>query len=133
MPDPVTRPLTAGRWVPFVHSIFVEGADLTTASFAMQVRDRWNGGQIRADLDTVTTASAQGLRLVDVTWDDGIPTSEIGIRINETTMQAISAEGAGLDPDADVSCVYDIHVKRTAGMPEIWMRGPFNVQAGSTE
>ena len=133
MPDPVTRPLVAGRWVPFVHSVFVEGVDLTGATFAMQVRDRWNGGQIRADLATVTTASAEGIRLIGVTQANGLPKSELGIRINKSTMQDMSAEVAGIDPDAALELVYDMHVSRTAGMPEVWMRGPFTVEPGSTE
>ena len=133
MPDPVNRALVAPRWVPFVHSVFVEGADLTGATFAMQVRDRWNGGQIRADLGTVATAAAQGIRLAGVTEFDGLTTSEIGIRINQSTMRAMSAQNAGLEPDGSLVLVYDLHVERTSGMPEVWMRGTFTVQPGSTE
>lgn len=132
MIEPVTRPLTAGRWVAFTHSVFVEGLDLTDATFAMQVRDSWNGGALRADLRKVTTASAEGVRLVGVTEINGLSVSEIGIRINETTMETMSAAGAGIDPDADLDLVYDLHVTR-AGLSEIFMRGPFIVQAGSTE
>lgn len=127
--DPVERPLVAGRWVPFLHSIFIEGLDLTGATFAMQVRDNWNGGALRANLTTVTTAAAEGVRLVGVTTVDGLPVTELGIRINETTMEAVPL---GAEPDDDVPLVYDFHITR-AGLPEIAMRGTFTVQAGSTE
>lgn len=129
--DPVTRPLTAGRWVPFLHEIFVEGMDLTDATFAMQVRDDWNGGALRADLDTVATASSEGVRLVGVETVDGLPVSTIGIRINESTMAAIPLDPA--NPDGPASLVYDLQVERTAGLPEVMMRGTFTVQEGSTE
>ncbi|KLE32462.1 hypothetical protein [Aurantiacibacter luteus] len=132
MIEPVNRPLKAGRWVAFTHSVYVEGLDLTDATFAMQVRDSWNGGQIRADLSTVTTAAAEGVRFVGLDTVNGLPVSEIGIRINETTMEAMSAEAAGIDPDADLSLVYDLHITR-AGLAEVFMRGAFIVQAGSTE
>lgn len=129
--DPVTRPLVAGRWVPFLHDITVEGMDLTGATFAMQVRDDWNGGAIRADLDTVATASAEGVRLASVETVDSLPVSTIGIRINESTMAAMPLDPA--NPEGAMKLVYDLQVERTAGLPEVMMRGTFTVQEGSTE
>jgi len=128
---PAEARLTAGRYVPFVHSVFVEGLDLSAATFKGQLRDRWNGGAIRADLATVGSASAEGIRFVALTWLNGRPVSELGIRINKSTMVAVPVDQA--DPEAAVALVFDIHVERTATMPEVLLRADFIVQEGSTQ
>lgn len=129
--DPVERPLTAGRWVPFVHDIIIEGLDLTGATFAMQVRDDWNGGAVRADLATETVAGTEGVRFAGVETVDGVDTSTLEVVIAEATMEAMPLDAA--NPDGPLTLVYDLQITRTAGQPEVMMRGTFTVQEGSTE
>ncbi|RDC59795.1 hypothetical protein HME9302_00015 [Alteripontixanthobacter maritimus] len=128
--EPVeSPPLRAGRFVPFFLTLVVP-LDLTNADFAMQVRDRWNGGAIRADLVTQTTLSAEGIKLESVDTTGEFPESTLKIRINETTMEAMPKNDS--DPDADVTLVFDFHLI-TDNTPAVLLRGPFIVTAGSTE
>ncbi len=124
-----TIPLVANRWVPFIDWIAVEVFDLTGATFSLQVRDRWNGGAIRADLETVGTLAEEGLKL-EVTTVDGLTTSKVNIRINETTMEAIPLAA---DPDGPTALVYDLHCNPAGGQKFVMARGDFTVVEGSTE
>ncbi len=124
-----TIPLVANRWVPFIDWIAVEAIDLTGATFTMQVRDRWNGGAVRADLGTVATLAEEGLKL-EVSTVDGLVTSKVNIRINETTMEAMPLAS---DPDGPTALVYDLHCNPVGGQKFVMARGPFTVVEGSTE
>jgi hypothetical protein len=64
MQSPGRLPLGGDRWTPFVRTLTFEGLDFTGATFKLQVRDRKDGGQLRADLATVGSASAEGVRLI---------------------------------------------------------------------
>src|SRR3546814_7601005 len=75
-------PLAANRWTPFAYSVAFIGYDFTGATFKAQVRDRKDGGFVRADM-TVTLAS--------VTTDEGVPTSTVDLEIPEATMEAMDA------------------------------------------
>ncbi|RSV15201.1 exo-alpha-sialidase [Sphingomonas sp. ABOLF] len=69
-------------------TIIVRGADLTGISVRQQVRDAPDtpGDPIIA-LETVTDASAEGLQLVGVTIEDGLPISTIVGRYSKATMR----------------------------------------------
>jgi len=68
-------------------TIAVTGIDLTGVPMNMQVRpERGTPGPPFIQLGTVATASAEGLKLDSVTVVDGVPTSIIKGRINQTTM-----------------------------------------------
>lgn len=127
--DPVERPLTAGRWVPFMHTLILEGIDATDATFKMDVRDRWNVGQVRASLGMAGSVTSEGIRFVSVETVNDLPISTLNIRINKATMTAMPVA----DPDGPSPLVYDLHIERTYQSPEILMRGAFIVQEGSTQ
>ena len=126
---PANFTVHAGRWVPLVVPVTVTGHDLGASTFRLQVRDRWNGGALRADLRTVTTAAAEGVRLGGVRQENGETISELAFRINESTMEAMPT---GADPDGDVALVYDLQAT-IDGLPTVLMRGPFIVLAGATQ
>lgn len=123
----------ANRFAPHPDYIDFEGFDWTDATVKMQIRDRKNGGAIRANLSQVTTAAAEGVRIDEVFENDGIPTTRIAWRINETTMEAMSAQAMGLEPDTDVSLFLDLHVTPVGGLKFVPIEGVFTVKAGVTE
>lgn len=72
-------------------TIVVTGIDLTGVAMNMQVRlARGSPGVPRIQLGTVNTAAAEGLKLDSVTVVNGITTSIIKGRINQTTMSDAS-------------------------------------------
>lgn len=149
--------IVADRFTPLSRTITVKGADLTGATFKMQVRDRRNGGTVRADLATVVSSSAEGVRLVSVTTstvaehveagrltaaeqaslgladDDDLTISVIGYRINESTMEAMPDGDDGLEADADVPLTWDMHITPSGGLKFVAFAGDFTVKAGATE
>lgn len=127
---PGSLPLVARRRVPFPLQIEVQGLDLTGAVFKMQVRDRKDGGFVRADLVTVSSASAEGVRLIGVETIDDVTVSTIGIRINETTMEAMNA---ATEIGQDAVIWWDMHITPSGGIKQVYFEGPFTVKAGVTE
>jgi hypothetical protein len=81
-------PIAADRAGPCVRTIFFKGLDLTGVTLALEARlNPETPGQASIALGMGDTANAEGLRLVDVTVADGMPTSQVVLRINETTMK----------------------------------------------
>src|SRR3546814_19849610 len=97
-------PLAANRWTPFAYSVAFIGYDFTGATFKAQVRDRKDGGFVRADM-TVTLASA--------TTDEGVPTSNVDLEIHEATMEAMDAATAAGD---DAKTWRDLEIKASGGV-----------------
>ena len=122
--------IRADRWTVFDDGMVIVGVDLTGASYKMQVRDRKDGGFVRADLATVTSGSAEGVRLIDVVTTDSVPTSRLGIRINETTMEAMSA---ATEAGNDGLVWWDIHITPSGGSKFVAAAGRFTIMAGSTQ
>lgn len=124
--------LEANRWTPFVYTIDFVGFDFSTAILlAAQVRDRKDGGTIRANLVAVGTASQEGVRLVNVIYNNGIPTSTISFRINETTMEAMNV---ALEPGEDGNLWWDFHIDPGgSGLKYVALEGKFKVKAGVTQ
>ena len=118
----------AGRYVPYTDYLEIEGYDFTGATVKAQVRDRKNGGQVRADLAQVTTAAAEGIRIDDVVVTEGVPTTRIAWRVNETTMEAMPET----DPGADVELWFDIHLTPIGELKFVLLGGRFLVEAGVT-
>lgn len=151
MEQPGRLPLHGDRWTPFVRTLQFEGVDFTGATFAMQVRDRKDGGELRADLATVATASAQGVRIIyggtdtvanhiaagrieeapeGMAGTDSLTLSLVGVRINETTMEAMTpATEIGDDAEA----YWDLHITPSGGLKDLYLYGPFYIRAGVTE
>lgn len=146
--------IAADRFTPRIDAIDLHGYDLTGAVFKMQVRDRKDGGTVRADLTTVATAGAEGVRLIyagtalvsahvaagrlttqqvaDYGYASGdtLAITQIGYRINESTMEAMpGAAEAG----SDVPIYWDMHVSPSGGTKFVAFAGEFTVLAGVTE
>ena len=114
-------PLQANRWVPFAYSIDFVGFDFTGAVFKAQVRDRKDGGFVRADM-TVSLAS--------VTTAEGVPTSTVSLAIDEATMEAMNA---ATEVGDDAKIWWDLHVTPSGETKFVALEGPFTVKAGVTE
>lgn len=153
MHKPGLLPLAGDRFTPFVRTISLLGVDLTDAVFKLQVRLLPDTpGTPLADLGTVGSASAEGVRLIYGGTDtyanhiaagrwpadeipagseasDSIALSQLGIRINESTMEAM--------PDAtevgdNLDLHWDMHITPDGGLKQRWLYGPFRVRAGVT-
>ncbi|WP_230769539.1 sialate O-acetylesterase [Sphingomonas sp. Leaf4] len=77
----------------------VRGLDLTTIALAMQIRDHGDApGPPLIDLAKVVNGNAEGLRVAGVTIDGGVPVSDVRIRINKSSRQALGYMGEAGDP-----------------------------------
>ena len=84
-------PIAADRAGPCVRTIFFEGLDLNGIPLSLEARLKpETPGAAAIALGIGATANAEGMRLVGVTFTDGIPTSQVTLRINETTMKDAS-------------------------------------------
>lgn len=101
--------LRAKRYEVLRFSIAVIGIDLTGVDMGMQVRlERGTPGAPLIALGTVTTASAEGLKLDSVTIADGVPTSVITGRINQSTMSDATKVPYAGEVGADTVLAYAI-------------------------
>jgi len=136
MITPGNLPLVMQRWTPFDYSIQLPvGLDFTGATAAMQLRQRPDqpGDPI---LSLVNASSAgEGLSFTHVT-DEGVVTSTLRIRINETTGEGILLN-AGKAPTAtkreDLVLTYDIHITGGGFAKTRWYEGTFTLRGGSTQ
>jgi hypothetical protein len=153
MQQPARIDLFGDRYVPLLTTITVLEQDFTGATFNMQVRDRKDGGALRADLDTVANLTLEGVCIVYADTDtvtnhiaagrmtqedadslglagaDNLEVSVLGIRVNEATMEAMPfAEEIG----DDVELVYDLQISPSGGTNDVWVLGSFTVRAGVT-
>lgn len=160
MEQPARIDIHADRWVACVREIAFVGFDFTGATFTAQVRAQKDStGTPLVNLGTVTTSSAEGVRLIYGGTDtitnhiaanrldsvpsgvnaitgqpyqtsDSIPLSSIGIRINETTMEGLPEPD---DLGDDLTLVWDMHITPTSGLKEKYCGGLFLVRAGVTQ
>lgn len=142
----------ADRWTPFVETWQFEGEDWTGATFAMQVR-LFNDapGDPLLSLETVTTAAAEGVRLVyagtatvdahiaagrlnevpeGLASEDSLALSLVGVRINETSMEAMPFPGERGD---NATLAWDLHVTPAGGLKSKLLGGHFTVLSGATQ
>lgn len=155
MESPARVDFGADRYVPFKRTLAFLGYDFTGATFKMQVRDRKDGGAVRADLSTVTLASAEGVRLIyggsdtvanhitagrlkavpnGYTSASTVILSQVGIRINETTMEAMPFGGEiGGEIGDDLELYWDLHVTPSGGDKDLYAAGTFTLRAGVTQ
>ena len=126
--DTGTLALEAQRWTPFVYQIEFQDINLTGATYAMQVRDRKDGGQVRATLAGTATPGAEGVRLVGVV--DG--TSTLEIVIAEATMEAMDIASDAGSPGSDGLAFWDLHITPSGGSKFVALAGDFIVKAGAT-
>ena len=131
MIEPARFALKGDRWTPFVATLEFEGVDLTGATFEMHIRLLPDlGGSPLVDLDTVASASSQGVRLIGVTGAGNEAVSSVGIRINETTMEGLPAASEIGD---DLTLHWDMHITPSGGVKQVWAGGEFIVRAGVTQ
>lgn len=87
-------PIQVDRYGAAVRQIHIRGLDLTGIVMRAQVR---LGGDVPGaplvDLQTVTNANAEGLRLIEVTDENGLPVSHVEMVINETTLERLPYSG----------------------------------------
>lgn len=123
--------LTVQRWTPFDFTIQLPvGIDFSGATAAMQVR-LYRDAPGDPILSLVNASSAgQGLSFTTVTTD-GVPTSFLRIRINETTAEAILLNAA--KPGDDIRLVHDIHITGGGFAKTRWFEGALIIRAGATQ
>ncbi len=146
---PATLPLEGGRWVPFVQSLTFKGVDLSGASYAMHIRLYPDApGSPLVNLAVVGSSNAQGIYPVyadtntvnahiaegrlsavpdGMVGSDSLALTVIQIRVNETTMEALPYPA---ERGKDNSLAYDLHVTPSGRDKQVWLRGPFTVEAG---
>lgn len=122
--------LTVQRWTPFVYQIDFEGLDFTGATMAMQVR-LYRDAPGGALLSLSNAASnAEGLSVTTMAVE-GLTTSTVQIRINETTAEALLLNAG--KPGDDIRVVYDIHITGGGFAKTRWIEGDLIIRAGATQ
>lgn len=152
MQSPGNLPLEDDRFSPFERWLAFVGMDFTGATFKAQVRARKDGGALYATLNTVTTPTTEGIRLLYAGTDtitnhiaagrleeappgyeasDAVALSWVYMRINEATMEAMPY-GTERGDDADFLW-WDMLITPSGGSKDQWLYGAFKVRAGATE
>jgi hypothetical protein len=141
---------SADRYTAFIETLRFIDYDFTSGAFAIQVRDRKNGGTLRANLATVTSSTAEGVRLVyagtdtianhisagrltqaevdELSLSGSVTLSQVGIRINKTTMTSMPL--STVEPDEDKALQWDMQVAIGGGDPRKYAGGDFIVRGG---
>lgn len=102
-------PIAADRAGPCVRTIFVVGLDLTGVVLAMEMRlNPETPGAAAVALGMGATANAEGLRLIGVTVTNGVPTSQVVMRVNEATMKDPSKVPYAGELGSSYSLFYDL-------------------------
>lgn len=131
IPGPL--PLVVQRGTPFVYRIDFPGLDLSEAGLAAQVR--LYKDQPGAPLINLVKAQpqAEGLSVTVVTSEQGVPTSTLQIRINETTIEnTLPFPTNGTEPNDRVDLVWDLHLTISPVGKRRWVEGPFIITPGVT-
>jgi hypothetical protein len=123
--EAVPAPIEAWRTNPHVEVINITGLDWTGAAFRLEVRDRRDGGQIRATLNEVGSPTTEGVYL-SVATVDGVPVSTLSVRFNEATMEAMPAAP---EPGDDAELYWGMHITPSGGVKFMAFDGPFTVKA----
>lgn len=126
--------LVVQRWTPFDYSIQLPvGLDFTGATATMQARLRPDApGDPIIDL-AIASSAGEGLSWTHVT-DEGVVTSTLRIRINETTAEAIllnAGKAPSVDKREDVRLTHDIHITGGGFAKTRWYEGVLTIRGGS--
>lgn len=123
--------LVVQRWTPFDFTIQLPvGIDFTGATAALQAR-LYRDAPGSPQLSLVNASSAgEGLSFSTVT-SDGLTTSSLRIRINETTAEAILLNAG--QPGDDIRLVHDIHITGGGFAKTRWFEGVLTIRAGATQ
>lgn len=124
-----TLHIAADRYTPCVRVLTVKGLDLRSPGLRMQVRlSPDTPGAPMIDLGAVDNPRAEGLALLSVETVDGLVTSIVQIRINESTMKRLPFSG---EPGDATPLQYDM-IAVVSGDKRVLARGAFTVDAGVT-
>ena len=151
MISPGRYDISADRWVACIRTFAFVALDFTGATFLSQVRLKPDlGGTPLVSLANAA-ANAEGLHLIDAITStiaahilagrlsevppgyaltDVVVVSRVGMRINETTMEALPYPGERGD---DAYLAWDIHITPTGGTKDKYLGGDFIVRAGVTQ
>lgn len=131
MINPMVADLRGPRTTLLIGTISLAGIDLTGAAYRLQVRNLADAaGALLANLTTVSTASAEGVRLISVTGSGPAAVSVLGFRFNKTTMAAMPAP---VEPGQDAEFLWDLLITPSGGVEERYIKGRFIVEAGVTQ
>lgn len=122
--------LAVQRWTPFVYQIDFEGLDFSAATMALHVRLYRDAPGSPLIALANAASNADGLS-VSVATTEGVPTSTVQIRINETTAEALLLNAGR--PGSDVELVYDIHITGGGLLKTRWLEGRLVIRAGATQ
>lgn len=143
--------LAADRWVACIRTFSFVDRDFTDATLLSHVRLKKDvSGTPLVNL-TNAAAGAEGLRIIGVFTSsiadhiangrldevppgyqltDVVPVSQVGMRINETTMEGLPFPGERGD---DATLQWDLHITPTGGIKDKYLGGDFIVRAGVTQ
>lgn len=142
----------ADRWVACIRTFAFLGLDFTGAVFVTHVRLTPDAtGSPLVSLATVGSLAAEGISLLYAGTDtitnhvtaarlgeipdgfvgtDSVTLSQIGLRINETTMEGLPFPAERGD---DAVLAWDMHITPSGGVKDKYIGGTFTVRAGATE
>lgn len=150
----------ADRWVACIRTFAFVGLDFTGATFSAQVRLTPDAtGSPLVSLATVGGISTEGVSLLyggtatitahiaagrlhaipsgtnpltglPYAAGDTVALSQVGFRINETTMEGLPFPGERGD---DAVLAWDMHITPSGGIKDKYMGGIFTVRAGVTQ
>lgn len=142
----------ADRWVACIRTFAFLGLDFTGATFVSHIRLNPDAsGSPLVNLATVGSIASEGLCLLYGGTDtianhiaagrlqevpdgyvsgDSLAMSQIGMRINETTMEGLPW---GTERGDDAALVWDMHITPSGGIKDKYIGGTFTVRAGATE
>lgn len=122
------------RWTPFDYSIQLPvGLDFTGATATLQARQRPDAPDPPNLSLTIASSAGEGLSFTHVT-DDGIVTSTLRIRINETTAENILLNAGKLpsvDTREDVRLSHAIHITGGGFAKTRWYEGVLTIRGGA--
>ncbi|MEG3177059.1 sialate O-acetylesterase [Sphingomonas sp. RB3P16] len=132
MIKPALVTLVANRWTPFAYVIAFRGADLSGADLHAQVRIANDAAGVPLiDLPKVDSATAIGVRLMDVDASGVLPVSYVRLQIPGDRLGATLP--AGNELGADVALAWDLLVTPVGRTQGRWMGGTFFVAPGATQ
>lgn len=154
MQSPVTQDLYADRRVVFTRTLTLLGHDFTGATLAMEIRAMFDAaGAALIVLAGGVAAGAEGVRLIyggtatitahiaagrlsevpsGFVTGDNVALSEIGIRINETSMEDVAKIPFPPERGDNTVLAWDLHIAPTGGVKDVYARGSFIVRPGAT-
>ena len=122
----VPAPMSGWRSNPLVETIIINGIDFTGAAFLLEVRDRRDGGALRAGL-TNAAPGAEGISM-SVATVEGVPVSTLQIRFDEATMEGMPP---ATEVGDDLTIVWGMHITPSGGTKFMAFDGPFTIKASA--